>query len=91
MGVFFWDDDKNAVLKKTRGVSFEDIVLCIENGHLLDVLEHPNRSRYPTQWVYVVEVKGYVYLVPFIKDKLGHFLKTIFPSRKYTQLYLERE
>jgi hypothetical protein len=30
----------------------------------------------------VVEIRGYVYCVPFVQDGSVTFLKTIFPSRK---------
>jgi uncharacterized DUF497 family protein len=39
---FRWNPRKNEQLKTDRGVSFEEIVLAIESGGLLDVVEHPN-------------------------------------------------
>jgi hypothetical protein len=51
-------------------------------------LEHPNLDRYPNQRVFVVNVEGYAYLVPFVEDEQGVFLKTIIPSRKATRDYL---
>jgi len=36
----------------------------------------------------VVEINDYVYLVPFVKNENGKFLKTIIPSRKATRDYL---
>ena len=54
-------------------------------------VEHPNRRRYPGQLIYVVEIEGYVHLVPFVADAEGmRFLKTIIPSRKATRDYLRR-
>ena len=32
MNVYEWDNEKNAILKKMRSVSFEQIVMHIENG-----------------------------------------------------------
>ena len=85
---FYWNEDKNTFLKQTRGISFERIVVAIEEGHLLDVLEHPNKEKYPHQRILVIEIEGYVFCVPYIQDRDGdYFLKTIFPSRKYTKLY----
>jgi hypothetical protein len=43
---FDWDDAKNAKLRAERGIGFEDVVFHIERGDLLDILEHPNPSRY---------------------------------------------
>jgi len=79
--------EKNAELKRNRRVSFEDVVLAIDSGGLLDVVEHPNRLRYPKQAVFVVVVTGYVYLVPFVEGPEYIFLKTVIPSRKATREY----
>lgn len=85
---FYWNEDKNTVLKQSRGISFERILVAIEEGHLLDVLEHPNKEKYPHQRILVIEIEEYVFCVPYVHEKDGdYFLKTIFPSRKYTKLY----
>ncbi len=88
MTYFSWNHEKNADLVKERGISFEEIVFHIENGDVLDLLEHPNRDRYPNQRVFIVNVEGYAYLVPFVEDEHEVFLKTIIPSRKATRDYL---
>jgi hypothetical protein len=89
MKIFSWSDEKNALLKTERQVSFEDIVLYIEMGYLLDVLEHPNQEKYKGQKVFVVQIDDYVYLVPFVETADQVFLKTIIPSRKATRKYLK--
>ena len=89
MKTFTWNDEKNALLKTERKVSFEEIVLYIEMGCLLDVLEHPNQERYKGQKVFVVQIDDYVYLVPFIETENEVFMKTIIPSRKATKMYLK--
>jgi len=86
---FLWNEDKNALLKAGRQVSFEEIVLYIEMGFLLDILEHPNQEKYKGQKVFVVQVDDYAYLVPFIETEEEVFLKTIIPSRKATRKYLK--
>jgi uncharacterized DUF497 family protein len=88
MKSFSWNDEKNASLIQERGISFEEIVFHIENGDVLDLLEHPKRDRYPNQKLFVVNVDGYAYLVPFVEDEHEVFLKTIIPSRKATRDYL---
>jgi hypothetical protein len=88
---FTWDEAKNAKLKAERGIGFEDIVFHIERGDVLDVVEHPSRERYPGQRLYVVRCDDYVYLVPFVEDETGRFLKTIIPSRVATRRYLGKE
>ena len=89
MKTFSWNDEKNALLKAERQVSFEEIVLYIEMGCLLDVLEHPNQEKYKGQKIFVVQVDDYVYLVPFVDTEDEVFLKTVIPSRKATKKYLK--
>ena len=74
-----------------RGVSFEEIVFAIENGKVLDIIEHPNAAKYRNQKMYIVEWNDYAYLVPFVEDRETVFLKTIIPSRKATKRYLGGE
>lgn len=88
MREFDWNDDKNEFLEQTRGVSFEDVVFHIQNGDVLDIIKHPNEARYPNQRILVLNIEGYVYLVPYVKEKDTWFLKTIIPSRKATKEYL---
>ena len=81
--------DKNQVLIEGRSVSFEGIVSALNSGKLLDIITHPNELKYPDQKIYIVNLNGYVYLVPFVrKNTQTIFLKTIFPSRKLTKKYL---
>lgn len=83
-----WSAEKNETLRIERGLTFEAIVVAVESGGLLDILAHPNPTRYPRQRVLVVELDGYAYLVPFVEEQEHFFLKTIIPSRKATKLYL---
>ncbi len=69
-------------------MSFEEIEMAIEQGNLLDIVAHPNRTKYPNQKIFVVRLLDYVYLVPFVEDQSSFFLKTIIPSRKATKQYL---
>ena len=91
MKPFRWDPDKNERLKAGRGLSFEEIVLAIEEDGLKDVLVHPNQRRYPGQVVLVVAYRGYVFLVPSVEESTHYFLKTVIPSRKATRDYLGTE
>jgi uncharacterized DUF497 family protein len=88
---FVWDEDRNRVLKEKRGVSFEMVLQAMVDDRLLDVLEHPNREKYGGQRLYVVEIDRYAWIVPFEDDGEERVLKTIFPSRRYTRLYISRE
>ncbi len=87
--VFNWSDEKNEQLKRSRHLSFERVVIAIEEGCLLDVLQHPNQARYPDQLILIVEIESYAMCVPCVMNGSEIFLKTIFPSRKYTQRYLK--
>jgi uncharacterized DUF497 family protein len=88
MKPFDWDDKKSKVLDKERGICFEDVVIKIEEGFLLDDIEHPNKIKYPGQRIFVVNVDGYAYGVPFVEDENTIHLITVFPSRKLTRNYL---
>ena len=88
MKVFNWNAEKNQELINTRGVSFVDVVFYLQQGAILDDLEHPNPEKYSNQRIFVLEIDEYVYLVPYIEDKNEIFLKTIIPSRKATKQYL---
>ena len=88
MKMFDWNDEKNELLKKERNLTFEEIVFHVTHDGLLAVIQHPNKQKYPNQKLFVVNVEGYVCLVPFVEDDEIIFLKTIFPSRKMTRKYL---
>ena len=89
MKYFSWNEEKNELLKGERQISFEDVVFYIEQGFLLDVLDHPNQEKYKGQKIFVVQIDDYAYLIPFIEDEHEVFLKTIIPSRKATRKYLK--
>ncbi len=82
-----WNEDKNKQLQSERNLSFESIVVAIEQGRLMDIL--PNSSKhYAHQSVLVVEVDDYLVLVPFVEDEEKIFLKTAFRSRKVTKKWV---
>jgi len=77
-----WSEEKNQLLLLQRGLSFEMVLDKIEAGDILAKREHPNKERYPTQYIFVLELEGYICYVPFIEGDSEIFLKTIIPSRK---------
>jgi hypothetical protein len=91
MRVFRWDNRKNDLLKENRGVCFEEVVIRMARGDVLDTIEHPNQERYPGQKIAVVRIDDYVYLVPYVEHNDEIFLKTIIPSRKATTRYVRAE
>ena len=88
MDYYKWNNEKNKKLKIERGISFEQVVMHVERGDVLDVVTHPNQKKYPNQQILVIEINNYVYIVPFVENENGRFLKTIIPSRKATRSYL---
>ena len=90
MKAFQWNEDKNQRLKVERGISFEEVIVHIVAGNLLDVIERPNLDRYEGQRMFIVRIRDYVWLVPFIETEDELFLKTIIPSRRATKKYLGR-
>ena len=83
-----WSPDKNQQLTDERGISFEDVVYYLQQGDILDIVEHPNLDKYPNQQMFVLNIDQYVYLVPYVENRNEIFLKTIIPSRKATKQYL---
>ena len=91
MKPFRWAPEKNADLLAERGVSFEHVVVAVEAGGLLQIVAHPNPTRYPRQKIMIVSWDGYAHLVPFIEETDHYFLKTIIPSRKATRDFLKED
>ena len=75
-----WSRLKSERLKRTRGVSFEEIVLT----GFIAVRRHPKREG---QNVMLFKHKGYIWVVPYVEENDHIFLKTLYPSRKYTKIY----
>ncbi len=89
MKYFAWNHEKNAQLIEERDISFERVIYHIQNEGLLDVIKHPNSSKYPNQRMFIVNINNYAYLVPYVENDTEIFLKTIIPSRKATRKYIE--
>jgi uncharacterized DUF497 family protein len=88
MKYFDWNDEKNELLKKVRGVSFEQVELAIASGDLVDRLNHQKPTKYPNQKVFLVRIEDYIYSVPYVEDNDKIFLKTIIPNSKATKKHL---
>lgn len=88
---FKFNKQKNTLLKKTRGISFEEAIEIIRARKALADIKHPNRKKYPHQRLYIIEINRYAYVIPYVfeaKDML--FLKTLYPSRLFTKKYVKR-
>jgi hypothetical protein len=89
-----WNHEKALALQSdsTRGnVSFEDCVIALESGKLLDVVPNPS-TNHPDQKMFVLNIDNYAYCVPFVETKDEIFLKTVFPSRRFiTAHYIQEQ
>lgn len=82
-----WNPVKNQQLIIERGISFEDVIFYLQQGALLDDIEHPNKDKYPNQRIFVINIDNYIYLVPYVENQKEIFLKTVIPGRKATKQY----
>lgn len=82
MKTITWSLLKSTRLKRVRGMSFEDILTC----EFIAVKKHPKKKY---QNIMFFKHKGYIWLVPYVENDKVIFLKTLYPSRKYTKIYKE--
>lgn len=89
---FDYSEEKNELLKESRGLGFEEIIHAIDLGNLIKNKINPNQKKYPRQRLFIVKIESYVYTVPYVTDRKRHvyFLKTLYPSRKYTKQYIKK-
>ena len=85
-----FSEEKNLLLKETRGLCFEDILQAIEEKRILDDLKSRSQ-KYSHQRILVIKREEYVYAVPYVIDKKRKvvFLKTVYPSRVLTDQYMK--
>lgn len=86
--IFNWDEDKNDWLRRERGVCFEDVLDCFQNGEFFGVFENPS-ANFPNQTVFLVRIDGYPHIVPFVENEKEIFLKTIIPDRRFKKFIEE--
>ena len=82
-----WDEAKNALLKRLRGISFEEIVETLAKEGPLWIKEHPRPEKYPGQKLFALSIAGYVFIVPFEETDEKISFRTICPSRRATKAY----
>lgn len=88
MKIIKWNEDKNNLLKQDRNISFEMIAEKLKKGDIIDDIINPNNQKYSNQRIFVIEINAYIYFVPYFENENEIFLKTIYPSRKFTKIYL---
>jgi hypothetical protein len=88
MKIIKWNEEKNLLLQNDRNISFEIVAEKLKNGDIIDDIINPNNQKYSNQRIFVIEINAYIYFVPYIENENEVFLKTIYPSRKFTKIYL---
>lgn len=88
---FSYSLEKDEILRETRHIGFKDIIEAIQNGKLVADVPHAHKSQYAHQFLLLVKINRYIYVCPYVKDTKNkiYFLKTIFPSRKFTKMWME--
>ncbi len=86
-----WDEEKNQLLIIQRKLSFEMVLEKMNSQEILAKRSHPDKKRYPHQFIFVVELSGYICYVPFVENDDEIFLKTITPSRKLEKEFKEAD
>lgn len=84
-----FNQDKNKKLKLTRGISFDEVAKIIKKKEILEVIDNPNKKKYQNQKLFLIQIENSVIVVPFVEEKDYIFLKTIYPSEKYTKKLLK--
>lgn len=86
-----WDPKKSQKLKEERGIDFDDIMSALQNGAWARIVQHHGKAKFSHQKLLLVDISGYLYVVPFVENEEKMFFKTIFPSRKATKQYLKKQ
>lgn len=88
---FDYSNEKDELLKETRGISFRDVIVAYKSGKKIVDLENKSSGR-SKQRLLLVNIKGYAFAVPYVIDDKREriFLKTAYPSRKFTKKYLNK-
>jgi hypothetical protein len=81
---FKWNAIKNDRSKKARGISFEELL----KNKFIDIQDHPKLTH---QRLMLFECRNKIWVVPFVENEKEIFLKTLYPSRKYTKMYRKDE
>ena len=91
--MFTWSEDKNGLLKRYRGIAFEDIAIKILQRDIVGIEYNHNPLRYPGQHLLLVMVRGYLYSVPYyqIGDYTWHLVTAYPDGKRMTRYGLRRE
>lgn len=81
-----FSEEKNQLLKATRGIGFDEVIQHLKDGDLLADKIHVAKGR-SHQRLYVVKVGDYAYVIPYVINLQSReiYLKTVYPSRRFTK------
>jgi hypothetical protein len=88
-----WNEEKGRALAEdeARGrVGFEECIAAIAAGRIVDVVAIPSLNH-PSQRMFILAIRNHAYCVPFVESDAEIFLRTVFPSRKFTAIYLPEQ
>jgi hypothetical protein len=87
-----FNEEKDQILQATRGIGFVEVIKHLQAGNLLADRKNPDPNK-SHQRMYIIQIEEYVYVVPYVIDAQQEeiFLKTIYPSRKFTKRYIRKE
>ena len=51
-----WNEQKNQQLRRDRGIGFETVEQVISTGLVLDIIQHPNLEKYPSQRIFILKI-----------------------------------
>jgi len=61
-----WNPEKNEILKRKRGISFEEIAYFIESEQIIAIEDNPGRVN---QKLYLIELNNYIIVVPYVETE----------------------
>jgi uncharacterized DUF497 family protein len=86
---FDWDEDKNIWLIENRGISFEMCIKAIQKRHIIAEIQNKHPREHQKKLMLLIE--GYVFVLIYVQDEEKIFFKTVYPSKKETKKYLNKD
>lgn len=82
---------KNTKLKLTRGIGFDEVAKIIKSKIFLDLIDNPNQKKYRNQKLFLIQIEGSVFVVPFVEEKDYIFFKnSLSKSKIYKEIFNQK-
>ena len=89
---FTWSADKNHLLKRQRGVAFEDVYIGLWHRVAVGTIFSHNPEQHPGQDLLLIMIRDYLCAVPYQRIGDSIRLMTIYPDGgRMTSYGLRRE